>query len=101
MKTIEYWHPKRGIGGPALEDSTHAFQHTIEENEMELVIAIVQKYDEKRHFWVVRPLRPSKYAYYHLTTLDFDYEGVAVNDLVEIRSTESGYIASRHVVKAL
>lgn len=104
MKTIEYWHPKRGIGGPALEDSDHAYLYTIKETTMEPILAMVKKYDAKRNFWQVRPLQPSSQSYYYLVSGDFDYGDVAVNDLVEVYYTEkpggAGHRARRHTTDA-
>jgi hypothetical protein len=104
VKTIEYWHPKRGIGGPALEDSDHAFLYEVKENEMEPVVGMIKKYDDKRDFWVVRPLKATIESHYYLVTGDFDYRDPAVNDLVEVYYCEkpggAGYRARRHGAKA-
>jgi len=105
MKTIEYWHPKRGIGGPALEDSDHAFLYKVnKENDMEPIIGVITKFDEKRGFWVVRPLKPTGTAFYYVAPEDIAYRDAQVNDLVELRKNTSlegsSYTAHRHGAKA-
>ena len=96
MKTIEYWHPKRGIGGPALADSDHAFAYNIKENEMTPVMAVVKKHNKKNDLWTVRPIVPTAESMFYLHTDDFDYNDIAVNDLVDVYDEDSHYRARRH-----
>ena len=102
MKTIEYWHPKRGIGGPALEDSDHAFLYETRRTTMTPVMAVVKKHNEKDDIWTVRPLTPTAVSMFYLHSEDFDYDDIAVNDLVDVYQPEGEYAyrARRHGAKA-
>lgn len=63
------------------------------------VLAVVKKENKKEGVWMVRPLTPTGEAFYTVRPEDFDYDDVAVNDLVDLQIGTPNK-ASRHGAKA-
>lgn len=66
------------------------------------VMAVVKKHNKKDDRWTVRPIVPTVESMFYIHTEDFDYDDIAVNDLVDIYQPEDeqGYRVRRHGAKA-
>lgn len=90
MKTIEYWHPKRGIGRAALDDSEFVYSPIRGEGFMSPLNGTVVSYDPNNYFWKVESESPSRLSPFYLRQQDFDYDNPDVGDKVEVYYAERG-----------